>query len=346
MRGIIHGIWLTQPGGTLHAQIIPNLSSWAKDATQADFSILLWTNLNELAPQEVARLQAANIVAVDYSACKASPIYKYFVHFLDLGIKGDKSAFALASDILRMAILDLTQNDKYFIYIDPNDITLLNLHASLKNLDLLMSHNKFGFTFGIEALLYEKNNFEIRNDVLIALKQQNTGFFKAYLSAYLTHIDNKYTSYVKPITDIQAQQQAALISNQVSTEFFKISGFTDNSIRVVTKFANYTELYTVVNSGAYLNSQRNMLFGNTWLPIGDLKEEWAELAKYGVFAENSVAASQYTANAGPVIPSAAVQVPTTSYKQQSLANHSKVAGYGLVFALLLVTMIFWRKIRA
>jgi hypothetical protein len=342
MRGTIHGIWLTQRGGKLHPEIIPSLSSWVSAAASCDFSIVLWTNIKELAPEELKRLKAAKIIAIDHSACKASPLYKYFLNFLEIGIKGDKTAFALASDVLRMAILDLTENDKYFIYVDPNDIALFNLKDKLENLDLHMSHNKFGFSFNVEPTPYRSDMFDVRNDVLIALKNKNISFFKDYLNAYWEHLEKTYESYVKPSTDYQAQQQALSISNQISDNFFRVDSFNDHSIRVVTQFANYNELYQRVNSAMYLNSERKMMHGNTWLPIGDLKEEWKELAKYGISPENIDHIKKSANISSPVMFNeiATTNIDKIDHQDQSYLN-PKLTSSVAIFGLLSMIAIVW-----
>jgi hypothetical protein len=81
MKGIINGIWLTKNGGTLHSNIVPNLSSWLSDAIATDFSVVLWTNINELDPLELEKLKAQNITIKNYSECKQSILHKYFLFF-------------------------------------------------------------------------------------------------------------------------------------------------------------------------------------------------------------------------------------------------------------------------
>lgn len=81
MRGAIHGIWFTGPGGKLHPEIIPNLTAMLVSAKQEDYYLILWTNTSEIDPQEIAKLKAANITVSDHRACKDSPIYKYFDYF-------------------------------------------------------------------------------------------------------------------------------------------------------------------------------------------------------------------------------------------------------------------------
>jgi hypothetical protein len=326
MRGAIHGIWFTQPSGKLHPNIIPNLSSWVSAAAANNFTVVLWTNTNEIVPDEIAKLRKAGIEVADHSLCKTSPLYKYFNIFLAKGIKGDNTAFALASDILRMAILDLTANNEYFIYVDPNDIQLHNLNAKLKRLHSHMDLNSLGYAFNVEPTPYRADMFDTRNDVLIALKQKNPEFFRDYLNAYLTNLANNHTKYVKPTTDRQAQDLENLISNQTSAVFFQVNLFSDNSIRVVTSFANYHELYQLVNTEGYLQSQRLMQHGNTWLPIGELKEELEELAQYNIFPENLPGTKNHLTAATP---------------SQLASSSSHIPAVMSVLGVLILLSIIW-----
>jgi len=289
MRGAIHGIWLVTPGGKLHSAIIPNLATWVPSALQADFQVVLWTNINELAPVEITRLKAANIQVADPTACKDSPLYKYYDFFFAKGVKGDATAFALASDILRMAILDFTANDKYFIYIDPNDVELINLKANLNDLDLSMQHNKLGFSFPVGPVTGNTNVFDIRNDVLIALKASNPNFFKDYLNAYWANLEATYKRYAKPTTDAQAKLLATRISNDTSTLFFRLEQTDDNSIQILSQFGTYSENWQNLNSGFYLNHRRTAENGNTWLPIGKAHNAQEEVAINDIFLKSLVA---------------------------------------------------------
>lgn len=307
MRGAIHGIWLVKPEGKLHPAIIPNLASWAPITTKADFHVVLWTNINELAPAELTRLKEANIQVANPAACKNSPLYKYYEFFFTKGIKGDTTAFALASDILRMAILDFTADNKYFIYVDPNDVKLPNLDINLKNLDLLMQNNKLGFAFPVGPIATDTNVFDIRNDVLIALKSNNPIFFKDYLNSYWANLEDTYKRYSKPATDTQAKLLATRISNNTSTLFFRIEQATDNSINVISQFGTYSENWQKINSGFYLNHARATEHGNTWLPIAKSHNAQEELAINDIFLnslvneQKSSKTQQYNANTSVVL---------------------------------------------
>jgi len=341
MRGTIHGIWLTQPGGKLHPKVIPNISLWQAEASRCNFSVVLWTNINELAPQEIEHLKAAQVIFADHSLCKASPLYKYFLHFLEKGVNGDKTAFALASDILRMAILDLTEDDKYFIYVDPNDVKLIDLSEKLPSLDYHMSYNSWGLSFKIERAPYGSNIFDARNDILIALKTKNPAFFKDFLTAYWDFLEKNYTTYVKPTTDYEAQQ-AAIISNAISHTLFKVDLFDEHADRFTALFGNYTELCQILSVTSYLNSERIMSYGNSWLPIGDLKEELEELAKYGVNIENILNQKNTAPDNTSPTP---VEINTSRQPHTyPLPNLAKITNYTLIFGvLLIVALVLWRS---
>jgi len=299
MRGNIHGIWLTESGGKLHPAIIPNLSSWIADAAKAEFGVILWTNIKELDPQEIGRLNDAKIVVVDHSICKKSPLYKYFSYFLAKGINGDKAAFAVASDILRMTILDFTPNDKYFIYVDANDIQLFDLQKHLTELHLHMKDNAFGFSFKvvpIKSTMSGVDFVEMRNDILIALKEKNINFFQDYLRAYWSNVDRTYKTYRKPLNADVARSQASTISNETSAEYFTVSKSHDQSFNIVAKFGNYIESQQIVNSDGYLKSARISEHGKTWLPSEEIVYENEELELQAKFMESLLAEKKQVQN--------------------------------------------------
>lgn len=265
--GKINCIWFTQDNGKLHPQIIPNLSIWIQEAKHCNFSVVLWTNKGHIQQSEIDALVEQKIIVRDHSEYKQSVLYPFFLQFLEKGIDGDKVAFALASDIFRMSILELTPEDEYFIYVDPNDITLSCLKEDLMNLPSRMKHNLLGFSFYAERL--HQNLYHLRNDVLIALKKNNPIFFQDYLETYRQHIKNTQHCYVTPVSDEQAQDLARKITNQITDKFFKISG----SGVVSAKFGNYIEPCSMLNSGRFIHSMRRIADGNTWLPTGECLHE-------------------------------------------------------------------------
>lgn len=270
ISGSINGIWLTQKEGTLHPAIIPNISSWVADAASCGFQVMLWTNKQELQAKEVEGLTRQGVIVQDYSLCKESTLYPYFLFFLEKGIQGDKTAFALASDILRMAILEQTPATDYFIYVDPNDVTLVDLKRNLHALRLHMLRNSLGFSFYVDPLFGRYDIFHVRNDVLIALKQINPEFFRDYLNSYRAHLEKTYTEYFKPTTDGDAQTLAGKITVQTSTAFFQIRV---HSGEVFATFGPYKELWPNIHAEAALEHKRNIKNGNTWLPLKDFCEE-------------------------------------------------------------------------
>lgn len=275
MRGSINGIWLTTPHGKLHPAIIPNLSLWKKNAVVCDFSVVLWTNTDELGEKQIRALKAKKIIVKDYSECSTSSLYKYFLFFLEKGINGDKAAFALASDILRMSILELTSDEEYFIYADPNDISFSSFKKNLHNLSEHMNHNSWGFYYYVQPLL---DFFHVRNDVLIALKQINPRFFNDYINAYKEHLKTTYEKYFTPATDEEAQELARQITMQTNTGYFKIILTHENPILRAT-FGNYKEQLTSVNCMVILPYDRIQKNGNTWLPKKEFLKEKEELSQ-------------------------------------------------------------------
>lgn len=279
MQGYINGIWLAESGGKLHPAICSNLRKWADEAVSCNFGVVLWTNLAELDPNEVEMLSYRNIIVNDHSVCATSNLYEYFLFFLNMGINGDKTAFALASDVLRMAILELADKNEYFIYADPNDVLFLNLKDNLSNLQRKIGNIPFGFSFYVEQI--NEKLYHTRNDVLIAHKCLNPNFFKDYLAAYLNHIKINHTRYFMPTSDAQAQKLAREISCQTGDAFFKIL-LRKPYATVRATFGKYECLYPIVNILAHLPHERNAEYSNTWLPLRTLVEEKEQLRLLGV----------------------------------------------------------------
>lgn len=278
MRGYINGIWLAKPGGKLHPAICPNLEKWAAEAISCDFGVVLWTNLAEIEPREVEKLISRNITVKDHSICASSNLYKYFLFFLNKGINGDKTAFALASDVLRMAILELANENEYFIYADPNDVFFADLKNSLSKLPSIIGNIRFGFSFYVEPI--NEKLYHVRNDVLIAHKRLKPRFFKDYLDAYLKHITSNHTRYFKPTSDAQAQELARAISNQTGDAFFKIA-LSKPFATVRSTFGDYEDLSPIVHCLVSLPHNRSAEYSNTWLPQGTLEEEREQLSLLG-----------------------------------------------------------------
>lgn len=338
MRGAIHGIWLITPGGHLHPAVTKNLTSWVPAATAADFQVALWTNISELPPEDLLRLKAANIKVVDPIECQNSPLYKYYEFFFAKGLNGDTTAFALASDILRMAILDFTANDKYFIYVDPNDVKLLNLEVNLNTIDLVMQNNKLGFAFPVGPVADTTAMFDIRNDVLVALKANNPKFFESYLTAYWSNLEDTYKRYEKPSTDTQAKLFANRISNGTSTLFFRLEAADDKSVKVLTQFAKYSTQWQPINSGIYLNYTREVEHGNTWLPVGAPHNAQEELVINDLFLKG-LSEEQKTAKL------------QTSFKQFyseiiGANTYTIVASISTCLGVLLIIMVSYKLIMA
>lgn len=272
MKGAIHGIWLVKPGAYIHPAIIPKLSTWVPIATETGFQVVLWTNADSLKREDIIALKSSGIIVADPKACKDSPLYKYYQFFFSKGLSGDQGAFAMASDILRMAILDFTAEDKYFIYADPNDIEFYDLKENLQHLDCRMKNNKFGFAFPIILPRADSNIFDVRNDVLIAIKGNNPEFFASHLKAYWENLESSYKAYKKPENNTEANYLVNTISNNTSPVFFRLEQSSDNyinmnrSVSVITQYANFNETSKIVNSASYLKFKRVLENGNTWLP--------------------------------------------------------------------------------
>jgi hypothetical protein len=269
MRGSIHGIWIVKKSGKLHPQVVPNLSSLANTAAKSNFQVILWTNVEELSKEDIALLNTTNIKIGNPHTFKQSPLYKYYQFFYQKGLNGDTAALALASDIFRMVILDFSPEDKFFIYMDPNDINLSNLSDNLKHIDHRFTYNKLGYAFPLGPTSKEETEFDLRNDVLIALKKTNPQFFKDYLNAYWANLERTYKRYTKPKDIVEAKFYANLISNSTSILFFRLEKYSDNSLAIAAQFGLYKEEAKYVNSFSFLNLNRTLENANTWLPTKD-----------------------------------------------------------------------------
>src|SRR3990167_11497586 len=279
IKGKINGIWLTKPNGELHPGIISNFSQLVTDVCSYDFEVVLWTNTDELRQSEIRRLSDKNIVVRDHKECSSSQFYPYFNFFLQKGIDGDKTAFALASDILRMCILELTPSSKYFIYIDPNDVKLIDLKNKIASMHNMMSLNPFGFAFYIMPMFEDSfEHIQTRNDVLLALKNINPDFFSDYFRAYCSHLEKTHRQYFTPRTDGEAQLQANTITNSTGNEFFKLL-LGGRMPMIFATFGDYREPFGIINVLALLPHERMIQNSNTWLPTGEFQDERAEIAE-------------------------------------------------------------------
>lgn len=279
IKGKINGVWLTKPNGELHPEILPNFSELVTDVGSYDFEVVLWTNTDALRQSEIQRLTDKNIVVRDHKECSNSQFYPYFNFFLQKGIGGDKTAFALASDILRMCILELTPSDKYFIYIDPNDVKLIDLKNKIASMHHMMALNPFGFAFYIMPMFEDSyEHIQTRNDVLLALKSINPDFFSDYFRAYSSHLEKTHRRYFTPRTDGEAQFQANAITNSTGNKFFKLL-LGGRMPMIFATFGDYREPFGIINVLALLPHERMIQNSNTWLPTGEFQEERAEIAE-------------------------------------------------------------------
>ena len=169
-----------------------NCTSWADEALKAGLNTIIWTDTKYLKVPQIQELQSKGVLVKDYRECSNSRLFKYTEYFLQYALQNDdKTSFALASDVLRMAILDLHPEDETFIYVDGNDVQLTDLKTNLITLDDALSMNDFGLSF--YAKILADNTAHLRNDVLIAKKAQNPAFFVDCFVAYADILENNYT---------------------------------------------------------------------------------------------------------------------------------------------------------
>lgn len=268
IRGLINSIWFISEH-TLDPTILANVTSWVDEATASDFRTILWTNKKALLAHQVEQLSSRGIIVADHSLCSASPLYPYFLYFLEKGVEGDKAAFALASDILKIAILELFPLKEHYIYVDPSKVTLSALRICLGNLRSCMLTNSLGFFFQITPPAPDAGKPYINSNVLVALKYINPEFFNEYFKAYLVHLEKTYTHY--STLALYKHPIHKIITEPTSSDFFDIER---HSRMVRATFGPYAELWPMVNV-AYALAHRE-------------KPPKSALAHYGLFKLHAV----------------------------------------------------------
>ncbi len=267
-KGTFNSIWLTGKGKGLYPSLVENMLRHSSIIQAADFEHVLWTNLDELKEGAADGLRDAGVVIKDHKECEKSSLYRYFKYFLEKGIDGDVAAFALASDILRNAIMQLSEPGQYYVYYDANDTVFKDLEASLKDIDKLKNDWDHFFCVKCSAVY-----IDIRNDVIITRKS-NSEYIEMYLRAYEKNLKETYASYTKPTSD----KDAVAAARKISAPAFWVLEETDPSkadcvedgppvLRMTTTFG-YSRLVPVRNIDCnkvlpYEQDTRNML---TWLP--------------------------------------------------------------------------------
>lgn len=262
MTGTINGIWLTPRGGKLHPAIQTNLSSCVDGAARSGFQVILWTSRENLQKAEIGSLEAKGVLVQDHTLCTPSRFYRYFLFFLKKAEKGDKVAFALASDILRIAILELVKPGEYYIYADPNDIKLIDVETSLsEKLPRLECENPWGFSFYIKKM--PGGRVQKRNDVLIALKTVNSLFFDDYFQAYAHHLSDQAGLYnLKAHRD--PENLARKISNSTASPLFLIQLSSENDKILAGFDPEYIALFPEIHIEAYITYEPDRDNGTTW----------------------------------------------------------------------------------
>ncbi len=118
----INGFWITEANGKLLPPIIPHISLWVSDAKSCGVDVVLWTNLKQIAPEEIERIKSLGIILKDHSNCSFSSSYQEFLSYLNKGILGDNVALALAAFWLRyMVKSDVFNGKETYVSYCQND---------------------------------------------------------------------------------------------------------------------------------------------------------------------------------------------------------------------------------
>lgn len=281
MKGSLHGIWFTN-SGRIHPKVIELLPRWARELQGTGLTAVLWTNKASLDKDTIAYFERNNVKVCDYSLCEKSKLYYYFLYFFEKGQAGDITAFALASDILRMAILDGIDEEEYYIYADPNDTEFDHLGLAVSQLERRFARNTLGFAYPIHLQVNpDQTDFrlDIRNDVLIAFKKRNPAFFRDFLECYKNSLELRHSFYLKPRTVTEAINQALTITNCTYGAFFTVT-YDEASLQsaratmaTMATFGPYRATWADIFTRCYLAFTRIIDAADTWYPVENALQE-------------------------------------------------------------------------
>lgn len=261
MHGTVNGIYF-QKNGTIPEEVIQNMSKAAVDANKTDFLCCFWTNAAILSSEVRDRLVEGGVVIRDYKEVD-EPLRNRITEFIAKGDNGDIAAYALASDLLRVAIAGLAPAHQITIYSDPNDITFESLGTDLANLPESFSQNPWGFSFPIELVdFYDEQPVALlRNDRMIVRKDNNPKFFAEFFVRYIMVVEKEILNYKETNDDSSKKQQLDRISSFVTSIPFNVtksgSVFMANNVGSLAKISS-------IDFASYIKSDRNIKHGNQW----------------------------------------------------------------------------------
>lgn len=230
MRTTINGFWITRANGKLLPENIPAISLWVSNAKSCGINVVLWTNLNEVATEEIDRIKSLGIILKDHSSCNVSALYKDFLSNLKTGIGGDDYALAVATFLLRnMVKLDIFRDSETYIscitddYL-ADDCSKYELLCTNANDDIMFSSDidtKGGFRniakyfdgYGVDFSLFlvpePKRSMFYQYNTESTIN--NNTEFKAH------HIQELY--YILPINNLENVMKHGILSHKRAAKF-------------------------------------------------------------------------------------------------------------------------------
>lgn len=312
MIDIIGGCYFT-PNGDIPEAVVTNLLKIGSIAKNSSFFVYFWTDLSKLNLKLKKKLVDEGIIVQDYRELKTT-FNEVLAKFIEKGHMGDKCAYALASDIFRVAYSEVLAEEQIFVYIDLNDIEFLDLNNDLFYLRDKFKKNPWGLSFPINIFNTDSSGkitlVELRNDCLIMRKSNNPSFFERFIKNYRTTLLQREHSYITPENYNQAKKQADGISCFISSIPIEIDQDLGTVYMVNAKEQAKVE---EIDFSKYIAVQRMFEHGNQW-HAGDVEAE-LELIKKALNEDSSI--------------SEEIKSKTLFYLREGIKNHKTASFFEL-----------------
>lgn len=266
----INTIFFT-PNGILPRHVVDHIKVLAEDSLPQGFSTVFWTDLPILSEHTKHELIEAHVTLKDYREL-SHPISSEIERFVALGHSGDICAYAMASDMLRVVIPQFIPDDSLYVYMDCNDVIPLSLKRDLAKCKASFCFNRLGIAFPINMIEQlpngEVKEFELRNDQLIILKQNNREFLSRFFEQYTQHILRTAPHYIMSDTNEGRKQQTGSISCFFALDLFHFIR-KDGVDFWGVRGTDWYELKSLVDFGTYIKTAQLYAYGRTWLDMSE-----------------------------------------------------------------------------
>lgn len=200
----IHGIWFSYDGKVPNSVLneLKNRVCGIKNLQKS--SIEFWTDIHRISKDVLEYLNKINVKIKDYHLIKSRWLI-FIEKALNMAYKNeDYCCFAIASDILRVAIIDNIK-DEFFLYADINDIKvdtskLLLFKEKMKKMDK-------------DLALPIVMDIVKNNDFIITYRNKTSSHF---VDSYFKYLSDNFDKYKKPNNRSEAINAVFPISNIVS----------------------------------------------------------------------------------------------------------------------------------